>query len=113
MEDGHSTIARALLDSASSTFVATELLAQRLHMSRQLRHVQIAGIGGTTTLYCATVHCQSNSSGYLEEAGQGFSLQHSFTANHLSITQLADFLLRELGHLSGIQLADPGLGNPG
>ena len=46
--DNSTTIARALLDLASSTSFITECLAQHLHLQRQYRHVQISCIGGIT-----------------------------------------------------------------
>ena len=47
--DGSTTIARALLGSASSTSFVTERLAQRLHSRRQHHYTQISGISGITT----------------------------------------------------------------
>ena len=47
--DGSTTIARALLDSASSTSFVTERLAQHLHLPRQYCYTQISGIGSITT----------------------------------------------------------------
>ena len=44
--DGFTTIARALLDLASSMSFATEHLAQSLHLWHQYRHMHISGIGG-------------------------------------------------------------------
>ena len=47
--EGCTTIARALLYLASSTSFVTKHLAQRLHLRRQYRQVQISSIDGITT----------------------------------------------------------------
>ena len=45
--DASTTLARALLDSASSTSFMTECLAQGLHLPQQHCPLQISGIGRT------------------------------------------------------------------
>ena len=47
--DGHTTKARALLDSASSASFITEHLAQHFHLPRLHHNMKISGIGGAST----------------------------------------------------------------
>ena len=56
--DGHTTQARALLDSVSSASFISERLAQRLHLSRHHRPAQITGVLGLTQLCTSVLHLQ-------------------------------------------------------
>ena len=46
--NGHATLARALLDTASSTSFVTERIVQQLSLHRQRRRIQVTGVGGVT-----------------------------------------------------------------
>ena len=111
--DGHTTQARALLDSASSTSFISERLAQHLHLSRSHRSAQITGIADISyqSLTQSVVH-------FSVTPVWSVGMAHEVEAMVLpKVTSDLPLHLVPLDgrwqHLWGLQLANPESGSPG
>ena len=111
--DGHTTQARALLDSASSTSFISERLAQHLHLSRSHRSAQIAGIAGIShqSLSQSVVHFSVTP---VWSVGMAHEVEAMVLPKVTSDLPLHPVPLDgRWQHLWGLQLADPESGSPG
>ena len=111
--DGHTTQARALLDSASSTSFISERLAQHLHLSRLHRLAQIAGIAGIShqSLSQSVVHF---SVAPVWSVGMAHEIEAMVLPKVTSDLPLHPVPLDgRWQYLWGLQLADPECGSPG
>ena len=110
--DGHSSMARGLLDSASSASFITERLAQRLHLPLRHHEMKISNIGGASTKSPqGMVDFKITSLG-----SEGKTLH----VEALVLPKLTSVLpshpipfSRKWKHLMNISLVDPDFGTPG
>ena len=110
--DGHTTKARALLDSASSASFITERLAQHLHLPQRHHEKKISGIGGASKKSPrGMVDFKITSLG-----SEGKTLD----AQALVLPKITSVLpshpipfSHKWKHLRNISLADPDFGTPG
>ena len=110
--DGHTTQARALLDSASSTSFISERLAQHLYLSRSHRLAQIAGIAGIShqSLSQSVVHF---SVAPVWSVGMAHEIEAMVLPKVTSDLPLHPVSLDgRWQYLWGLQLADPGVVPP-
>ena len=110
---GACTIARALLDSASSASFISEHLAQSLRLPRTKRDVVISGVAGlahkSQTQYFATFNVSPvNLSTKVISVTTAIVPQVTCELPMRPVT-----FSSEWSHLNGLQLADPSFGNPG
>ena len=111
--DGSTTIARALLDSASSTSFLMEHLAQCLHLWHQYRRTQISGIDGIT-VHSSSRRVVNFKMSPTTHRGKVMAVEAvvlpKVTTNLPSTSVLFD---NNWKHLSNLQLADPDFGTSG
>ena len=111
--NGFTTQARALLDSASSTFFVSERLTQHLHLPHSRQLAQITGIGGIShqSLGQSVMHFSIAS---VWSFGGAFEVEAIVLPKVTSDLPLHPVPLDgKWNHISGIQLADPDFGSPG
>lgn len=111
--DGHTTQARALLDSASSASFISERLAQHLCLPRLRRLAQIAGIGDVSrqSLGQSVVHFDVTPAWSVGKVLQVEAIVLPKVTSDLPLHPVS--LDGKWQHLWGLQLADPEFGSPG
>ena len=111
--DGHTTKARALLDSASSALFITERLALHLHLPRRHHSIKISDIEGATTKSPSRGMVDFNITS-LGSEGKTLEVGTSVLPKIISVLPSHPVpFSRKWKHLMDISLADLDLGTPG
>ena len=111
--DGSTTLARALLHSASSTSFIMKNLVQRLHLPQQQRPMQMSGIGGTAaqTVSHSVVNFEVSPS---HREGKAIVVEAVvFPKVTTKIPSTSVTFNTKWQHLIKLQLADQDFGTPG
>ena len=111
--DGSTTIARPMLDSASSTSFVMECLAQCLHLWRQYRHAQISGIGGITAYSgsCGVVDFKVSTTTHRGKVMAVEAVVLPKVPNNVQCTSV--LFNNNWKHLLNLQLVDPNFSTSG
>ena len=117
-KNGHTTLARALLDTASSTSFISERLVQQLRLSRERRQIQVTGIGGTAEGPITHSFVSFAVQGTRSRAGRGretFSGIEGIVLPEITAPIPAHPVTHDprWKHIEGLRLADPQFGVPG
>ena len=111
--NGYATLARTLLDSASSTSFIMERLAQHLHLPRTRNSLKITGIGGINARSASRGMVHFNVT-HLDGKGKAIPVDAvvlSRVTTDLPTQPIAHD--QRWKHLTGLRLADPDFRKPG